>query len=155
MGVIEDRLQALGLRLPPAVHARPTIVLAQRAGDLVFLSGRGPTGAPGGERYSGKVGRDLDPGAAKAAARLVGLNLLAGLQAELGSLDAVTQCVKVTGIVNCAPGFTAIGDVVDGCSELLLEVFGPRVGRHARTTLGAAELPNDYAVAIDLIVAVA
>jgi enamine deaminase RidA (YjgF/YER057c/UK114 family) len=82
------------------------------------------------------------------------LNLLAALRQELGSLDEVIECVKVTGIVNCAPGFTAIGDVIDGCSELLIEVFGGAAGRHARTTLGAAELPNDYPVVVDLVVRV-
>jgi enamine deaminase RidA (YjgF/YER057c/UK114 family) len=103
---------------------------------------------------TGKVGRDLDPEAAREAARQVGLQLLAALRAEVGSLDEVVACVKVTGAVNCAPGFTATGDVIDGCSRLLLEVFGDEVGRHVRTTIGAAELPNDYPVVIDLIVAV-
>src|SRR5262249_59699767 len=97
---------------------------------------------------------DLDLEQAKAAARSVGLNLLAAVRRELGTLDAVTACLKVTGIVNVASGFTRIGDVVDGCSQLLLDVFGEEIGRHARTTHGAAELPNDYALAIDLVIAV-
>jgi enamine deaminase RidA (YjgF/YER057c/UK114 family) len=149
----EHRLAELGIDLPAAVAPRPTIVTARRIGDLVYLSGRGPTGSPDGRRFAGKVGLDLDLDEAREAARVVGLNLLAAVRAELGSLDEVTACVKVFGIVNVAPGFTQIGDVVDGCSELLLAVFGDDVGRHARTTMGAAELPNDYAVAIDLIVA--
>ncbi|MEA2622442.1 MAG: hypothetical protein QOH61_1352 [Chloroflexota bacterium] len=132
---------------------RPTIVAAQRVGDLVFLSGRGPTGAVPERTFAGKVGRDLDLAEAKEAARAVAINLLAALRRELGSLDDVAQVVKVFGMVNVAPGFTQIGDVVDGCSELLLAVFGEEVGAHARTTMGAAELPNDYPVAIDLIVA--
>lgn len=153
MSGAERRLAELGIQLPPALAPRPTIVTARRVGDLVYLSGRGPTGSPDGRQFVGKVGRDLDLEEAKEAARVVGLNLLAAIRAELGSLDEVAACVKVVGIVNCAPGFTRIGDVVDGCSELLLSVFGDDIGRHARTTMGAAELPNDYSVAIDLIVA--
>lgn len=149
----EGRLAELGIVLPAVAMPRPTIVAARRAGDLVFVSGRGPGPKPGGGAWTGKVGADLDLEEAKAAARSVGLNLLAAVREELGTLDAVTACLKVSGIVNVAPGFTRIGDVVDGCSELLLEVFGPDIGRHARTTQGAAELPNDYPVAIDLVVA--
>lgn len=148
----EARLVELGIILPEVLMPRPTIVAARRAADLVFVSGRGPGPRPDGGAWSGKVGADLDLDEARAAARSVGLNLLAAVRAELGSLDGVTACLKVTGIVNAAPGFTRIGDVIDGCSELLLDVFGPEVGRHARTTHGAAELPNDYPVAIDLIV---
>src|SRR5690606_33589798 len=127
---------------------------ARRAGELVFLSSRGPVGGPGEPFPTGKVGAELDLAQARAAARIVGINLLAALRQELGDLDQVIECVKVQGVVNCAPGFAAIGDVIDGCSELLIEVFGPDAGRHARTTLGAAELPNDYPVVVDLIVRV-
>jgi enamine deaminase RidA (YjgF/YER057c/UK114 family) len=154
MSTPEERLVQLGLNLPAATPPRPTIVTARRVGDLVFLSGRGPVGEPGQPFPTGKVGRDLDAAEAKEAAKRVALNLLGALRDELGTLDAVVECVKVTGIVNCAPGFTAIGDVVDGCSELLIDVFGEAAGRHARTTMGAAEMPNDYPVAIDLIVSV-
>jgi YjgF/chorismate_mutase-like, putative endoribonuclease len=149
----EARLAELGIVLPDVLMPRPTIVAARRAGDLLFLSARGPGQKPGGGTCTGKVGRDLDLDEARAAARSVGLNLLAAVRNELGTLDGVTACLKVTGIVNVAPGFTRIGDVVDGCSQLLLDVFGEEIGRHARTTHGAAELPNDYPVAIDLVVA--
>jgi len=149
----EARLAELGISLPDVVRPRPTIVAARRAADLVFVSARGPGPRPDGAAWTGKVGADLDLHEARGAARSVGLNLLAAVRAELGSLDDVTACLKVTGIVNVAPGFTRIGDVIDGCSELLLDVFGPEVGRHARTTHGAAELPNDYPMAVDLVVA--
>jgi enamine deaminase RidA (YjgF/YER057c/UK114 family) len=149
----EARLAHLGIQLPELVAPRATIVTARRVGDLVYLSGRGPTGSPDGRMFVGKVGEDLDLAEAKQAARVVGLNLLAAIRAELGSLDEVVACAKVFGIVNCAPGFTQIGDVIDGCSELLLEVFGEAIGKHARTTINAAEMPNHYPVAIDLIVA--
>jgi enamine deaminase RidA (YjgF/YER057c/UK114 family) len=148
------RLEQMGIVLPDVAMPRPTIVAARRVGDLIYCSGRGPSGSPDGRTFIGKVGQDLDVAQAKLAARVVGLYLLAAIHAELGTLDDVTQCVKVFGMVNVAPGFTHIGDVIDGCSELLLDVFGPEIGAHARTTMGAAELPNDYPVAIDLIVAV-
>lgn len=154
MTLAQRRLEEMGIVLPEVVMPRPTIVAARRVGELVYCSGRGPSGSPDGRTFSGKVGRDLDLAQAKAAARVVGLHLLAAIHAELGTLDDVRHCVKVFGMVNAAPGFTQIGDVIDGCSELLLEVFGPDIGAHARTTMGAAELPNDYPVAIDLIVAV-
>src|SRR4051812_33434354 len=149
----EARLAELSIVLPDVLMPRPTIVAARRAADLVFVSARGPGPKRDGGAWAGKVGADLDLDEARAAARSVGLNLLAAVRAELGTLDAVRACLKVTGIVNVAPGFTRIGDVIDGCSELLLDVFGPEIGRHARTTYGAAELPNDYPVAIDLVVA--
>src|SRR3954447_3052418 len=149
----EARLVELGIVLPQVTMPRPTIVAARRAGELVFVSGRGPAPRPDGGAWTGKVGADLDLDEARSAARSVGLNLLAAVRDELGTLDAVAACLKVTGIVNVASGFTRIGDVVDGCSELLLDVFGSEIGRHARTTYGAAELPNDYPVAIDLVVA--
>lgn len=154
MADADRRLRRLGIDLPDVVAPRPTIVPARRAGDLVFLSARGPVDSSGNPLWKGKVGAELNAAEGKTAARQVGLTLLASLREELGSLDEVRVCVKVTGIVNCAPGFTAIGDVIDGCSELLLDVFGPDAGRHARTTLGASELPNDYPVALDLVVAV-
>ena len=105
--------------MPPAGLYRPAV----RVGDLVFLSGAGPV-RPDGTVVTGKVGADLDVAAARDAARLTGLQLLAALQSELGSLDNVRQVVKVLGMVNCAPGFNQTPKVIDGCSELLIEVFG-------------------------------
>src|SRR6476659_1975855 len=126
---------------------------AVRSGSLVFVSGAGPI-RPDGTFVTGKVGRDVDLDAAKAAARLTGLQLLAVLRAELGSLDRVARVVKTLGMVNCAPGFNRTPAVIDGCSELLIEVFG-EAGRGARSAVGMAELPFDIAVEIELVVEVA
>ena len=125
---------------------------AVRVGDLIFLSGAGPV-RPGGELVKGKVGDTVSFDAAREAARLVGLQLLAVLQAELGSLDEVAQVVKVLGMVNCAPGFNNTPGVIDGCSELFIEVFG-EAGRAARSAVGMAELPFDLSVEIEAIVQV-
>ena len=125
---------------------------AVRTGSLVFVSGAGPI-RPDGTFVTGKVGRDVDLDAAKEAARLTGLQLLAVLRAELGSLDRVARVVKTLGMVNCAPGFNRTPAVIDGCSELLIEVFGD-AGRGARSAVGMAELPFDIAVEIELVVEV-
>jgi enamine deaminase RidA (YjgF/YER057c/UK114 family) len=145
---IAERLQELGIELPavsaPAANYVPCVV----TGDLVHVSGHGPIGPDG--LVKGKVGSALTVDEGRRAARLTGLSLLATLQAELGSLDRVERVVKVFGMVNCAPGFDQIPTVVDGCSDLLVEVFGDR-GRHARSAVGMAELPFGIAVEIELI----
>jgi enamine deaminase RidA (YjgF/YER057c/UK114 family) len=125
---------------------------AVRVGDLIFLSGAGPV-RPDGSIVTGKVGDTVDLATARQAARLVGLQLLASLHAELGSLDGVSQVVKLLGMVNCAPGFNNTPGVIDGCSELFIEVFG-EAGRSARSAVGMAELPFDLAVEIEAIVQV-
>ena len=149
----EARLRELGIELPSTAAPAGTYVPAVRTGNLVFLSGQGPRQADGTIVF-GKVGRDLDTAQAKEAARVTGLNLLAALREELGSLDRVTRVVKLLGMVNCAPGFNDTPGVINGCSELLLEVFGEEVGRHARSAVGMAELPFDIAVEIEMIVEV-
>ena len=149
----EARLSELGIELPPVGSSAGLYVPAVRTGNLVFLSGQGPTAADGSVAL-GKVGRDLDVDEAKEAARVTGINLLAALRAEIGSLDNVTRIVKLLGMVNCAPGFNNTPGVINGCSELLLEVFGDDVGRHARSAVGMAELPFDIAVEIELVVEV-
>lgn len=154
MPTAEERLNALGIRLPEPVPGRPSVVPVAQHGSLAFVSSRGPAVDVDGRRFAGKVGRDLTPEEGYRAARLTGLNLLAIVRQELGSLDIVTRCLRVMGLVNVAPGFTALAPVLDGCSDLLVEVFGPEIGRHARTALGAAELPNDYPVAFDLVLAI-
>ena len=106
---------------------------------------------PDGTIVTGKVGRDLDADAGRAAARLTGLQLLATMRAELGSLDRVGRVVKILGMVNGAPGFNRTPQVIDGCSELFIEVFG-EAGRGARSAVGMAELPFDIAVEIEAVV---
>ncbi|HMC08298.1 MAG TPA: RidA family protein, partial [Actinomycetota bacterium] len=113
----------------------------------------GPVG-PDGRWVTGKVGTDLDLDDARRAARLVALNLLATVRRELGSLDAVRRVVKVLGMVNCSPGFNQMPAVIDGCSDLLVAVFGDEIGRHARSTVGMAELPFGIPVEIEMVVEV-
>ena len=147
---VDRRLAELGIELPTPFSPAGAYVPAVRTGNLVFLSGAGPARADG-SMVTGKVGRDLDVAEGKAAARLVGLQLLAALQVELGSLDRVARVVKVLGMVNCAPGFNRTPTVIDGCSELFIEVFGEN-GRGARSAVGMAELPFDIAVEIEAVV---
>ena len=149
---IEDRLHELGIELTEVFPPAGKYVGAVRTGSLVFLSGAGPI-RPDGTFVTGKVGRDVDLDAAKEAARLTGLQLLGVLRAELGSLDRVARVVKTLGMVNCAPGFNRTPAVIDGCSELLIDVFG-EAGRGARSAVGMAELPFDIAVEIELVVEV-
>jgi enamine deaminase RidA (YjgF/YER057c/UK114 family) len=147
---IEDRLRELGIELTEVFPPAGKYVGAVRTGSLVFLSGAGPM-RPDGTFVTGKVGRDVDLDGAKEAARLTGLQLLGVLKAELGSLDRVGRVVKTLGMVNCAPGFNQTPAVIDGCSELLIDVFG-EAGRGARSAVGMAELPFDIAVEIELVV---
>ncbi len=122
-------------------------------GSLLYTSGCGPTRADG-TSVTGKVGGDLDIDAGVEAARLTGLQLLAVMRAELGSLDRVRRVIKTLGMVNCAPGFNRTPQVINGCSDLLVDVFGD-AGRGARSAVGMAELPFDIAVEIELIVEIA
>ena len=148
----DARVAELGLELPEPQPPVANYVSAVRAGDLLFLAGHGPLGADG-KLVVGKVGRDLDLAAGVEAARLSGLALLTTMRAELGSLDRVTRVVKLLGMVNCAHGFNDTPTVVNGCSDLMVEVFGD-AGRHARSAVGLAELPFDIAVEIEAVVEV-
>jgi enamine deaminase RidA (YjgF/YER057c/UK114 family) len=146
----DERLAELGIELPAPFPPAGMYIPAVRTGDLLFLSGAGPARSDG-TFVVGKVGRDLDIDEARDAARLTGVQILAVLRAELGSLAAVTRVVKTLGMVNCAPGFNRTPQVIDGCSELLIEVFG-EAGRGARSAVGMAELPFDIAVEIEVVV---
>jgi enamine deaminase RidA (YjgF/YER057c/UK114 family) len=115
---------------------------------LIYVGGHGPIG--GAEIIHGKVGADLSLDDGRRAARMTALSLLATMQAELGDLDRIARIVKVFGMVNVAPGFNQTPAVIDGCSDLLVEVFG-EAGRHTRSAAGLAELPFDIAVEIELI----
>jgi enamine deaminase RidA (YjgF/YER057c/UK114 family) len=146
----EARLAELGIELPTAQQPVANYVTAVQTGNLLFLSGHGPVRADG-TPVLGKVGADLDLEAGVEAARLTGLVLLATMRAELGSLDRVTRVVKLLGMVNCAPGFNDTPTVVNGCSDLLVDVLGD-AGRHARSAIGVAELPFDLAIEIEAVV---
>lgn len=152
----EQRLGELGIELPPPASVAGSYLAAKRYGDLVFVSGHGPIHSPDAVPFvvAGKVGADLTVDTARSAARLTGLFLLSALRVEIGSLDRVRSVLRVFGMVNCAPGFTSTPAVIDGCSELLVEVFGENVGCHARSAVGVAELPFNICVEIEMVVAV-
>ncbi len=158
MGVL-DRLAELGLELPPAPQPVASYVTAVRTGNLVFTSGQLPL-VDGALPATGLVGEregDVSPATAKDLARTAALNGLAVVDAALrdaGGLDAVVRVVKVTGFVASAPGFTGQPGVVNGTSDLLVEVLG-EAGRHARSAVGVAELPLGSPVEVELVVEVA
>ncbi len=147
----DARLLELGITLPPAFQPSANYVPAVRSGNLLFLSGLGPL-RDDGTLITGRVGGAILLSEAVEAARLVALGLLSVIHAELGSLDRVTRVVKVLGMVNCQPGFNEMPAVLDGCSDLLVDVFGPEIGAHARSAVGMAELPFDIPVEIEMIV---
>ncbi len=149
---VEEKLEALGLQLPPPPSPVAAYVSTVRTGDLVFVSGHGPM-RDGQFTDIGKLGRDLDIDAGYQAARLVMLNCLASVKAETGDLDKITRIVKVLGMVNSAPGFEQQPAVINGASDLLIEIFGDR-GRHARSAVGMAELPFGISVEIEMVVEV-
>ena len=153
MSEIESRLEQLGISLPAEPVPIANYVPGVRTGNLVYLSGLGPASRPDGTTPSGKVGRDLTTEEGYEAARLTGINILARMKGELGDLDRVRRVVKLLGMVNSAPDFNQQPAVVNGCSDLLVEVFGDR-GRHARSAVGMASLPNDIPVEIEVIIEV-
>ena len=127
-------------------------VNAVRTGNLIFLSGKGPTN-PDGTNITGKVGKDLTIEQGYAAARLTGINQLAVLKAELGSLDKVKRVVKVLGMVNCTETFIDQPKVINGFSDLMVEIFGEK-GKHARAAVGMYALPSNIAVEVEMVVEV-
>ena len=150
MGQIEKRLEDLGIVLPkPMDIGAAPFELVRVQGQRAVLAGHLPLDVDGKVAEPlGKVGAEVSLEQAQVSARKVGLGLLASLQAELGSLDRVAAWVKLLGMVNAAPGFNAMPWVINGCSELILEVFGPEVGAHARSAVGLAELP--FGVPVEL-----
>ncbi len=147
MGMISQRLLELGLVLPEVFPPAGNYVGCVVDGGLVHVGGHGPVN--GSDMVLGKVGGDLTLEDGQRAARMTALSILATLQAELGDLDRIERIVKVFGMVNVAPGFDRTPAVIDGCSDLLVEVFGA-AGRHTRSAVGLAELPFGIAVEIEL-----
>jgi enamine deaminase RidA (YjgF/YER057c/UK114 family) len=154
MGVIEDRLGELGLTLPAPVTAPEGVRLpfdfVRVDGRLAYVSGHGPLD---GERvlYTGRVGGEVSVEQAYDAARATGLSMLASLKQELGDLDRVTGWLKALGFVTCAPGFNATPAAINGFSDLILALWGD-AGRHARSAIGAGELPFGMPVEVEAIV---
>lgn len=154
MALVEERLAALGLVLPPPLTPPLGVVLPFRfvhvVGRRALISGHGPQQADGAiAQPLGKLGRELTLEQGVAAARLVALSILGSLQRELGSLDRVAQWGRVFGMVNSAPGFHRQPAVMNGFSDLILALWGPDRGAHARSAVGMAELPFDIPVEIE------
>ena len=148
----EARLKQLGISLALPVQPVANYVNAVRTGNLLYLAGKGP-GLPGKPAPSGKVGRDFTVEQAYQCARDTGLSLISVMKAELGDLDRVKRIVKVLGMVNGTPEFGQQPEVINGCSDLFVEVFGER-GKHARSAVGMGSLPRGIPVEIEVIVEV-
>lgn len=140
----EQRLIELGITLPEPIEPAANYVRFQRTGNLLFISGTGPAA----DLPNGKVDTEVSVEDAYLAARSVGLQILATAQAALGSLDRITKTIKLLGMVNSAPDFGGHPHVINGCSDLLVEVLGD-AGRHTRSAVGFASLPNQIAVEIE------
>jgi len=144
---IAERLQSLGITLPPPFPPAANYLACVVDGDIVYVGGHGPIA--GDRMMRGKVGADLSLEEGREAARMTALSILATLQAELGDLDRIERIIRVFGMVNVAPGFDQMPAVIDGCSDLLVEILG-EAGRHTRAAVGLAELPFGIAVEIEL-----
>jgi len=150
MSKVEERLKALGIELPQPVAPVANYVPFVRSGNLVHISGQISIAADGG--IKGTVGADVDLETAQKAARLCGINLLAQMKAACdGDLDRVARVVKLGGFVQAGPDFIDIPKVINGCSDLMVEVLGD-AGRHARSAVGVYRLPLGFAVEVDAVV---
>jgi len=156
---IEAKMHEMGLALPAPMQApgvRLPFSWVRVRGNRAFVSGHGPLNPDGTlAQPSGKVGAEVSPEQAYQAARLAGLAILASLQRELGDLDRVSAWLRIFGMVNAAPGFRAEPAVINGCSDLILELYGPEAGQHARSAVGLFELPMGIPVEIEAEVEIA
>ncbi len=147
---IEQELAKLGLRLPEPTPPVANFIPAVKVGSLLFISGHGPR-LDGEIKFRGKVGRDLTVEEGYEAAKLVMLNCLGTIKRTVGDLDRVERIVKVLGFINAPEGFRETPKVLNGASDLLVHLYGEN-GRHARSAIGVAALPNEIAVEIEMIV---
>lgn len=156
MGAIDERIEELGIELPEPFSAPPGVTFRFERirvhGDLIYISGHGPMDGTT-PLAVGRAGDEVDVEAATAAARLTGLSIISSLRAELGDLDVVGSWVRAFGMVSVAPGFNSMPAVINGFSELILEVWGPDAGAHARSAIGVAALPFDWPVEIEAVAA--
>ncbi len=156
MSKTQARLTALGVTLPsaaaPVANYAPFVV----TGQLLVISGQLPFGADGklDPAHAGKIGGAVAAEAGKVAARLAAINVLAQAKAALGDLDRITRCVRLGGFINAAPGFSALPAIMNGASDFIVEVLG-EAGRHARSTVGVAELPLEASVEVEAIFEIA
>ena len=156
---IESKLADMGLTLPPAIQPPPGVQLpfsfVRVHGGIAYISGHGPQDADGSLAGPfGKVGADVTVAAAYAAARSVALSMLGSLKRELGDLDRVSHWLRLHGMVNCAPDFAQQPAVINGCSDLILALYGAQRGAHARSAVGMAALPFNMCVEIEGAVAI-
>lgn len=151
MSKVASRLEELGISLPDSPAPIANYVPVVRTGNLIYLSGVGPTAKPDGSAYIGKIDSQLTIEEGYDAARLTAVNMIARLKGYLGNLDRVVQIVKVLSMVNADLDFTEPPAVTNGCSDLLVEVFGES-GRHARSAVGVATLPGGMPIEIEMIV---
>jgi enamine deaminase RidA (YjgF/YER057c/UK114 family) len=150
LGAIEDKIKAMGYSLPePFKFPKPNRIGCVVVGSIIYASGHGRNMGGPGVKAKGKVGRELTVEEGYATARAVALSMLASLKQELGDLDRVKRVIRLYGMVNVAPGFDRMPEVIDGASDLFYEVFGPKNGQHARTAVGLAELPHGIPVEIN------
>jgi enamine deaminase RidA (YjgF/YER057c/UK114 family) len=154
MPTIESKLRDLGLVLPGPLMLPPGVTLpfpwVRVHGSRAFISGHGPQNADGSlARPLGKVGAEVSTEQARVAARLVGLSILASLKRQLGDLDRISAWLRILGMVNSAPGFNRQPDVINGFTDLIIELYGPQRGAHARSAVGMAQLPFDIPVEIE------
>ncbi len=149
---VENKLKELGITLMEPTKPMANYVKAVRTGNLIYLAGHGPSKADG-TYITGKVGKDLTVEQGAEAARQTGIALLSTLKAEIGDLNKVKRIVKVLGMVNCSEGFTEQPKVINGFSDLMVQVFGEK-GKHARSAVGMYALPQNIAVEIEMIVEV-
>lgn len=154
MGTTEDRMSALGITLPAPQQSLTDHASVVIHRGLAFLAGHGPMDSDRQPLVTGAVGLEVTEARAKEAARIAAMNAMASLRAACGTLDCVEQVVRLTGYVFSAPGFSRQPWVVDGASELLVEIFGPEMGRHARTSIGVASSALNMSVTVDIVVGV-
>ena len=150
MGAVDRRLQELGISLPAAAAPVANYVPYVRTGSLVVVSGQicfGPDGKIA-EAHKGKLGREVSLEQGQEAARLCAVNVLAQMRAALGDLESIVRCVRLGGFINAEPSFAALAQVMSGASDLMVAALGDK-GRHARSTIGVAELPLDAAVEVE------
>jgi enamine deaminase RidA (YjgF/YER057c/UK114 family) len=150
MGQVETKLTELGITLPTPAAPVANYVPFVRTGNLVIISGQiclGPDGKLS-DAHKGKLGGEISAKVGQEAARLCALNVLAQLKAAVGDLDKVVRCVRLGGFINATPTFAAVPSIMNGASDLMVAVLGDK-GRHARSTIGVAELPSDAAVEVE------
>ncbi len=148
--MIEEKLKALGLQLPPAPPAGGVYHPVVRQSNLLYVSGQGPQ-LDSGKMIIGKVGKDLDAEAGKQAAEQVGLTMLATLKAHFGPLEQIKRLIRLFGMVNCTPDFDQQPFVINGCSALFAELWGPENGKGARSAVGMGSLPGNISVEIEAV----